>query len=84
MADIDAEVRGLAQEIQRDLLTEYRERRKQMTGAEKQSFLAEISAFNRTVESSASGAAYPFFSPTAIVSRNGLRDLPAAHAAATQ
>ena len=71
MADIDSEVRGIAQEIQRDILKEYRAKRDKMTGTEKGSMLAELSAFNRTVEATATGAAYPFFSPTALVSALG-------------
>lgn len=72
MADLDAEVRDLAQQISRDILREYQAKRKTMTGAERQTMLAELSAFNRTVEASAVGAAYPFFSPSAIAS--GARD----------
>lgn len=83
MANLDAEVRGLAQEIQKDILADYKKRRDTMSGAEKQTALAELASFNRTVEGSSSGAAYPFFSPTAIVANNGMGDLARAQAAVT-
>jgi len=79
MADKDADVRDLAQTIQLELMREYQANRKTMTGAQKATMLAEVSTFCRTVEASATGAAYPFFSPSAIAASLGNGQLADLH-----
>ncbi len=77
MADRDVDVREVALEIQLAILKDYRDGRNRMTGAEKGSVLAEMSALNRTVE--ATSPAHTFFSPTALISAVGDGQLARLH-----
>ena len=82
MADKDAEVREAAQTVQLTCLTEYAEKRAKMSAGERAAALAEIQALVRPVEASAKGAAYPFLSPSSMVSSDGLKGLGDAQATA--